>query len=293
MKTICPICKSNFNSTVAELNKDNKARFVKYDSEKYDGYLSQLIEDAPPVIKSCNECGHCWYQYQPNQAQLIRMYEISKPLTKKNINIDKNLNTKIEKKIKILREIERKLNGSEKPKFLDFGSGFGRWSLAAVNAGFEVTSYEPSDKRSKNSNIGYDLINNFNEIKDIKFDIILMEQVLEHVSDPVAILKQITRNCHEKTIVKISVPNMRRNKFGKRVWEVWPYDGLSPHILAPYEHLHGFTPESLNKMIKSTGFENINAFTEIKYAKEIFFRRKIGIIFSILSNTERFVKIKL
>ena len=39
------------------------------------------------------------------------------------------------------------LVGKDKPTLLDYGSGFGRWARAAVEAGFEVIAFEPSNKR--------------------------------------------------------------------------------------------------------------------------------------------------
>ena len=58
----------------------------------------------------------------------------------------------------------------------------------------------------------------------------------------------------QRTVLRITVPNIRRSYEGARFWEDWPFDGTRAHTLAPFEHLHGFTPTSLRRLADRAGF---------------------------------------
>ena len=137
-----------------------------------------------------------------------------------------------------------RLVGKRSPRLLDFGSGFGRWARAAARAGFQVHAYEPSTARGAESVDEFTLVHDLAEIDGMKFDAINLEQVLEHVPAPLDTLHQIRAYMEPNSILRIRVPNITRSLEGPEIWRVWPYDGTHVHVMAPFEHLHGFTPES-------------------------------------------------
>ncbi len=156
----------------------------------------------------------------------------------------------------MLAEMRRlaKLIGKEQPRLLDFGSGFGRWARAAARAGFLVHAYEPSKARGAEAVEEFTLVHELSEVAGKSFDAINLEQVLEHLPDPVEILQIIMAICSANTILRIRVPNILRPPEGTKVWEDWPYDGKRVHAMAPFEHLHGFTPASLRMVVARAGF---------------------------------------
>jgi hypothetical protein len=87
-----------------------------------------------------------------------------------------------------------------------------------------------------------------------QFDAINLEQVLEHVPDPLVTLDRIKPLCHARTVIRITVPNINRSAEGKRIWQEWPFNGRRMHIMAPFEHLHGFTPDSLSELVRRAQF---------------------------------------
>ena len=190
-----------------------------------------------------------------------------------------------------MRRLRRLVGNTTTPfvTLLDFGSGIGRWARAAVLENFYVTAYEPSVERGSEEDTSFKLVHSIEDLKNCKFDAIQLEQVLEHVPDPLATLKQLRELCKPHTVIRITVPNLLRDQDGSTVWSTWPFDGEKPHFLAPFEHLHGFTPTSIDNLLRRAGYKNINPISELRYAHLNFLRKNIGRFASRLNSTLRFV----
>ena len=80
-------------------------------------------------------------------------------------------------------------------------------------------------------------------------------QVLEHVPAPLETLEQLKAYISPETILRVRVPNILRPPEGADIWKAWPYDGKRVHIMAPFEHLHGFVPLSLIALLNRSGFK--------------------------------------
>jgi SAM-dependent methyltransferase len=259
MRTVnhCPTCGSAEIRIIATLNEERHARFVAYSRFKYGSLLENWLEEIPPVVVRCMVCGHYWYRHQPEPEQLYQMYSSGQPLTQ-------GARPSREPSVAMIAEMARLyrlvVRGGESPTLLDYGSGFGRWARAAVKVGFCVTAFEPSTERGAEMQVPFELVHNVDEIRGRRFNSIHIEQVLEHVPNPLVTLEEIKNFCVPDTVVRITVPNMLRAPEGKNLWAIWPFDGKRPHLLAPYEHLHGFTPFSLNRLLARAGFKRINRF---------------------------------
>lgn len=284
----CPACDRTFGSVVATLDVERTKRFREFDQLKYGGVLSKWIDNIPPVVSGCRICGHVWYQNQPEVEQLGVMYAEAKPLTG-GLYVTRETSQYMRKE---MRRLTKLLGTNEKPStLLDFGSGFGRWSHVAVLVGFSVTAYEPSLERGSEKDTPFELVHSIDELRNRKFDVIQLEQVLEHVLDPLATLKQLRELCKPHTVIRITVPNLLRNQDGSKVWSTWPFDGQKAHFLAPFEHLHGFTPNSLDFLIERAGFRSISFVTEARHAKLNLLRRTIGRIFPKINSTLRYISV--
>ena len=290
MRTInlCPACAEDCSEIVASLDAQNAVLFARFDDLKYGGLLSKWAESIPPVVSRCRVCGHCWYLNQPEPEQLSIMYAEAKPLTS-GLHVSREANEYMRQE---MRRFMKLLGSYEySPTLLDFGSGHGRWSRAAVLAGFLVTAYEPSLERGSENDTPFELVHSFDELKNRKFDTIQLEQVLEHVPDPLVTLKKLRDLCKPHTVIRITVPNLLRDQDGEKVWSTWPFDGQTPHFLAPFEHLHGFTPKSLDILIERAGLRSISFITEVGSAKLNRLRRTAGRIFPRLNSTLRYISV--
>jgi len=246
----CPACgHTNVQSTATE-NAEVLARFYAFSKIKYGGLLDDWLDDIELVILRCLACGHHWYRDQPEATQLDAMYSAGKPLRGARVGLTRDPATAMIKEMVRMRSLIPRA----RPSLLDYGSGFGRWARAAVETGFTVCAFEPSEARGKEDNVLFSVVHDLAELHEQTFDVVNLEQVLEHVPEPEVILKNIQTYCHADTLVRITVPNILRSDEGEEIWREWPFDGRSAHFMAPFEHLHGFTPESLRQVVQRSGF---------------------------------------
>tara|TARA_B100000925_G_scaffold289279_1_gene271810 strand:- start:1911 stop:2798 length:888 start_codon:yes stop_codon:yes gene_type:complete len=245
-------CKSQNLTNIINLNNNNISSFDDYNSKYYNGYLNQIFSRDEFSVFHCTNCGHYQYNLDIDQNKINKMYKIhyDLKLLRKKKNQPPN-NDDFKKKVLVrLQKIKNASGGRN--KLLDFGAGEGLWSSLANKVGFNTTSYEPNSTRfetSKNS-IFY---NSWEDVKKNKYDVILCNQVLEHVIDPQKIIKQLREVSHNKTLLLCNVPNVSIYDFDELV-STWPYNGKKSHVLAPMQHLHGFTQKSFLYALKKEKF---------------------------------------
>jgi len=252
----CPVCSSDDTEVFCHLGKDARDRFAHLNRVKYERFFDEWEQKRSLELWHCLECGHIWHHTQPNQESLFRMYDASRPL--------KPVSKRLRPSPYILRQMRALFRmmaslGIRKPKLLDYGSGAGLWSRAAIAAGFTVSAYEPSKERSAatNSVSEFRVVNRVDEIRDEHFDVVNVEQVLEHTQKPVETLASLRAFCHSHTVLRISVPNIGPLKTRKDIWDDFPFNGKSIHIMSPYGHLQGFTPRSFMTALERSGLVRI------------------------------------
>lgn len=248
----CPACAGVRIHVAAQADSDARARYLDWSARKYGGLLDSWVDAEGLIVLACKDCGHHWYRDQPTPEQLSAMYAAGKPL--------RDSATPSREPTPAMRsEMDRlhRLAGGGAPSLLDYGSGFGRWARAAVSAGFRVHAYEPSAVRGGEPDAPFALVHHLEALQGMTFDVIQLEQVLEHVPDPVAVMRDLRRFCHDHTLVRVTVPNLRRCDEGRHIWREWPFNGKRAHVMAPYEHLHGFTPDSLLQVAQRAGYASV------------------------------------
>jgi SAM-dependent methyltransferase len=248
----CPACESESYVRRVAIDNGSRQRYLNFSEVKYGGLLDGWLTVLQPEIVACGECGHHWYLRQPSPEQLSLMYANGRRLLSDPVSREPTS--------QMLSEMRRlaKLTAKPQPRLLDFGSGFGRWARAAARVGFHVHAYEPSEARGAESVEEFTLVHDLSEIAGMRFDAINLEQVLEHVPEPLETLRIIRSFFTVGTVLRVSVPNILRPPEGASVWMDWPYDGKRVHAMAPFEHLHGFTPSSLQVLSRRAGFDAVS-----------------------------------
>ena len=250
----CPICGYANSETVVQLNNKNEKFFELLDERKYSGLYRDwdLIKDKKISIDKCQACDHLWYKYQPSDSQLAQMYASAKSLSP---SLASALNGR---KMDELGRLRRNFNMGQKQTLLDFGAGNCRFSDAAFKLGFRVTAYDPNPIRMTKSS-DYDVVSDLAELSGSRFDVILLEQVLEHVPDPLETIASIKNLCDNQSLIRITVPNLDRASKSRDLWNEWPFDGGKMHIMSPFEHLHGYSVKSLSILLEKSNLKMIRA----------------------------------
>jgi SAM-dependent methyltransferase len=216
--------------------------------------MDRWLDSMVLMVLRCPACGHHWYRDQPEDDQLSAMYSASRSFFG-CVTIDRQPSDHMRRQ---MRRLRRLLGTGATPHLLDYGSGFGRWARAAMAEGFDVCAYEPSVVRGAEVAAEFTVTHDLASLRGRRFHAVNLEQVLEHVPDPLAVLTSLHDLCLPGAIVRITVPNIDRPHEGTRLWRDWPFNGRSVHTMAPFEHLHGFTPVSLACLVRRARFRMVN-----------------------------------
>lgn len=157
-----------------------------------------------------------------------------------------------------LKAVLKFLKG-KKGKLLDVGCSDGRIMQYFIQKGFECEGIDISDKaiefgKRRSLNIKKVDITKKLPFKDETFDITFCGEVLEHLLDPFATVKEMHRVLKKKGSIVITVPNtcMFRNLFlillGRPLAYSCTYDG---------PHYRDFCEKEAIRILKSAGFRNI------------------------------------
>lgn len=147
----------------------------------------------------------------------------------------------------MVAEIATKARLSAGARVLDFGSGVGLAALSFAGAGFDVTAVEASKPYIEaHKSLG---LRSFPSIAEARqqgglFDLVVMKDVLEHVTSPREILKSVLECVKPGGYFYIRVPNAHAYRFIPSV------DTSS--------HVNHFTPRTVTKLVAESAMERID-----------------------------------
>lgn len=140
----------------------------------------------------------------------------------------------------------------ENNRFLDVGSGYGFFSKAALNAGFDVVSLELAENERKISQELTGLSPRACAFEAFEcppgvFSFVLMSQILEHALDVNQWVAKARESLVYGGVLTIALPN-----FGSFLRLIMQEN--EPYITPP-AHLNFFNPNSLSILLKNHGFK--------------------------------------
>ena len=159
-------------------------------------------------------------------------------------------------------------------RFFEIGPGLCRLYKTFLSKGWSCQGLEP---RSFVKIKG--IKKTFNEIKKNN-DIVAAFDVLEHVENPIEILKKINKKMKKKDQIFLTFPHSEsfKSKILKEKWQ----------MVVPLAHLHFFSGKSTDIMLKKAGFKTVAikdfSFVEVRRL----FRNLIKLPFLILKDIFKF-----
>lgn len=160
-------------------------------------------------------------------------------------------------------------------KFLDIGAGYGFFTRAAREAGFECTALEPGRATAA----VFERMNGFRPLSAIfddsfaadrqgAFDVVLLSQVLEHIPNPAHAVRNLNRILRPGGVCVIAVPH-----FGSYLSRI---QGKRDMFIVPPEHLNFFSRKGLRSLFERQGFDQAEAYTVSRYDRNAL-RRKLKV----------------
>lgn len=150
-----------------------------------------------------------------------------------------------------------------KKKFLDLGSGSGEIAYFAKKIGFNVLGIEPNEGYAQFciEDLKLNIINSTYEdvkIKKDEYDIINLNQVLEHLPDPLIVLSNLRNYLKNNGILVLTVPDIQAEIHG-------------PRNRFHYAHVYNYNHLTLKKIFDKCNYKILNSSTKSTriYAKKI------------------------
>lgn len=156
-------------------------------------------------------------------------------------------------------------------RVLDLGAGEGTFSVCMQESGFFdetiCLDYSPKAVEACRSKGLEARIGDLASEKDETYDLVCMNDLFEHVSDPLGMLETCRRKLRNGGMLSIATPN--GNGFDFQIL------GENTENITPPEHLNYFNPASMSLLMKRAGFRPVVIETPGKLDVEII-RNKIA-----------------
>jgi hypothetical protein len=211
------------------------------------GNSSKVIAIVPTIdsrepdkveLRSCDSCGHWWHSPVPNQEELNKLYQSASPLVVSPGAKESYQNkTELDHFHKYVLKHMNKKPGN----YLEIGAGGGGLLNRFRAMNFICCGVDPGQWVQDPA-----IVNSVDELPHaVPFDIFVLQDVLEHVFDPVGLLVKLKRMARENSIFFCSFPckDSRPARIYKGKWS----------MVRPYGHLHYFSFPSAAKMFSLAG----------------------------------------
>jgi len=203
---------------------------------------------APRFLR-CGGCGIIFRYPIPDEAALARLYDRSWELP--NHNTDETGATDICIGSRLVSSLAKSLagRGIAGMRILDYGAGRGAMVAALIKEGADVIAVEPFGCDFL-TELGVSVYRDLCELpSDVRFDGIVCLEVIEHLRDPLRVLKRLYERLSLGGWLLITTPNaagLPARLAGQR----WREAAKPGHIVF-------FTPTTLRNILRDSGFRHI------------------------------------
>lgn len=200
-------------------------------------------------LHRCRDCGFAWFprdgasmeavrsQYLENETSPLEYYELAERFSLEAFEIRMR---------RIIKE-----TGLKTGRLLDIGANIGTFLQAAAHSGWSPVGVEPNPQAAQRAaERGFEVHRAFFDealaSRLPQFDVVHMGDVIEHVFDPVDLLKQVRRVLKPGGLLLVVTPDID-SAMGR-----WLQ-------IKPREHLVYFTRSSLRLAAEAAGFDAVPA----------------------------------
>ncbi|HWR58584.1 MAG TPA: class I SAM-dependent methyltransferase [Thermodesulfovibrionales bacterium] len=203
------------------------------------------------VLLRCSKCGQLIRQSSEDYyIRSMEGFNTPNGTSPTGRNIESS-HKRFSKHLRKIRAISRRMASGDEPRLLDIGCSSGSFLHFAKKFGYAVSGVEPAPLAAATAiRSGLDVKQGFLEhinYPDNHFDVITMFEVIEHVKEPVDLLRECHRILTEGGIMVIGTGNTDSwtSGFMKGEWDYFEGPG----------HISFFNPISMRKLASESGFD--------------------------------------
>ena len=204
------------------------------------------------VVLCCDACGFAWQKHILDGPSVERLYE-------EGIDHDAALAktdlASMEVRLRVLASVLLvpallPAGRARDARVLDFGMGYGHWLRLALSLGLDAEGVEISRRKVEYAkSFGCKVFEGLDQARG-PYHAVHANQVLEHVDDPRAVLRQLAARLAPGGILLLSVPDAGPEIEAMRQGRWTPGKGA----VHPMDHINGFTFEGFLRLLASEGF---------------------------------------
>ncbi|ABK19024.1 class I SAM-dependent methyltransferase [Syntrophobacter fumaroxidans] len=242
----CPICGADRWEPLA------KRRYKRSDAVGTNTpYLSTRLRilfelwlpgrcDVSLTVQGCRECGFVCYSPRPEVADTEAKYRFLSGIEKIGSgDIPADSTYELRRAGRLFRCVDRMYPITLGLKVLDYGGGDGRLLRYIADRGAQCFIVDYNDSPCPwVTRLGATVQDM--SCNDARFDLVILSHVLEHVADPVSLLKSLGKMLAPEGMLYCEVP-----------MELWR---RLPQLDEPVTHLNFFTPGSLASTMRTAGY---------------------------------------
>lgn len=232
-------------------------------------HCSLVFLDPRPIPEDIGKAYEDYYTHHHDRAAPLIRSSILWVAFKRSIHVLDS----ITKHVFSIAKERNQLQGMylrERPvgRLLDVGCGQGQFLHRMQEIGWDVEGVEPDSRAAEIARSEYGIAVHIGDLHSAKypdyyFDAVTMNHVIEHVYDPVALLRECRRILKLGGVVVVVTPNIRG-------WGHRNFTSNWRDLDAP-RHLQLFSPRTLAKSAKRAGYNTIQTCTTPANAEVIFF----------------------
>lgn len=161
---------------------------------------------------------------------------------------------RMERRLKLAKKLlPPAASGQSVPTLLDVACSSGDFLDVAKTNGFDVQGVEPAPEAARTCrDAGFDVFEGFLEdakYKNESFDVITVFELIEHITDPVSLLRECSRILKPNGVLILNTPNA--NSWTRKVMR-HRWEGFS--LTLQGGHISWFSPESMAVLAERSGF---------------------------------------
>jgi len=222
--------------------------------------LAGALADKPYEVRQCAASGLHFQTWVMDDSELAGLYS---PTVDQGYFHNEIAGQKLHWFAHLTEEIlvMRQMVAARRPVVLDFGCNWGKWASMALAHGCEVYAVEVNrDAAAFCAARGIKIISRA-QMRELRFDFINVDQVMEHLSDPLGVARDLAACLKPDGYMKWSTPDNPRLPRLLRAAQIRGdnavLDAKTIDPLAPLEHVNLFSNASLRFLGAQVGLRAV------------------------------------